>query len=244
MRKIWTTPAIKCPILFEELLSKSHVLIAGQTNSGKSVTLNGIIYTALQHSPAKVEFILIDPKRVELKDYAKLPHTIAHAAGHNPNAWRKALQKACDIMDARYNSMDGKMYDGPDLYVVIDEFADIKISGGKECFNAVLRLLSEGRAARVHCLIATQTPKAEILPTVLRANIPYRIALRTNTANESRLIMDHAGCEDLPEHGQGYYYKPGKDAIELYNLPYIQEDKLNWIVNYWTHTKPKIKVFA
>ena len=242
LKKYWCYPSIEEHKLYADALTRPHILIAGATGAGKSVAINGLIYTALHRTPDAVKFILIDPKRVELKAYAGLPHTIAHAAGHNPDAWRDALQTACNIMDARYNRMTGKLYNGPDVYVIIDEFADISKSGGKECYQLVLRLLSEGRAARVHCIIATQVPNAVILPTELRGNIAYRFALRTNNRTESRIIMDAAGCEDLPDFGYCYYYRPGKDNRVLHNVPYIEETELDRIVSHWTRAnRPRYK---
>ena len=246
MIKEYTTPGGEYPRLYSELLTKPHVLIAGATGSGKSVVINGLIYTALYQSPATARFILIDPKRVELKAYSNLPHTIDHAAGHNPTAWKSALQTACNIMDARYNSMKGKMYNGSDVYVIIDEFADIRKSGGRDCYNLVLRLLSEGRAARVHCIIATQIPNCQILPTELRGDISYRIALRTSNKIESRIIMDAPGCEQLPDYGYGFYYHPGRDRRELYQIPFIDDLQIDRLIKYWTGPKGRgrVRLFA
>lgn len=244
MYNVWNIPGGTYSRLYDELLSKPHVLVAGATGSGKSIVVNGLIYTALYRTPGKARFILIDPKRVELKDYAALPHTITHAAGHNPAAWEKALKTACDIMDSRYNSMRGKQYDGSDIYVIIDEFADIKKSGGRNCYNMVLRLLSEGRAAKVHCIIATQVPNAQILPTECRGNISYRIALRTQNKTESRIIMDCAGCEDLPDFGYGYYVKPGRNGLQLYKIPYTDQKEIERLIDFWQHnSKPKRHLF-
>lgn len=244
MIKIWPTPAGSYSRLYDDMLAQPHLLIAGATKSGKSVAINGLIHRALLDGPGERRFILIDPKRVELKDYADMPHTICHAAGHNPDAWRQALRTACNIMDTRYNSMRGKLYNGSDVYVIIDEFADIRKSGGRDCYNMVLRLLSEGRAARIHCIIATQVPNAQILPTECRGNIASRLALRTTNAIESRIIMDCKGCEDLPEFGYGYYCKPGKNNRVLYKIPYVDQSELDRVIEHWHKAKPRIKLFA
>ena len=187
--------------------------------------------------PNGAQLILLDPKRVELIDYAGLPHTITHAAGHNPEAWRAALKTAENIMDSRYNRMAGKTYQGGDLYVVIDEWAAIKTSGGKECYNSVLRLTSEGRAAKVHVILATQYPTAKILPTDIRGNFDWRFSLRTNNATESRIAMNEPGCEQIPDYGQGYYCLPGKDNNTLYEIPYIQQPELDRLIAWWMQQK-------
>ena len=241
-KKFWCYPSVEQHELYADALTRPHILIAGATGSGKSVAVNGLIYTALHRTPEDVKFILIDPKRVELKAYAGLPHTIAHAAGHNPDAWRDALQTACNIMDSRYNHMTGKLYNGSDVYVVIDELADVKISGGKECYRLLLRLASEGRAARVHLICATQYPNAKIIESEIRGNLCWRIALRTNTATESRVLMDAKGCEDLPDVGYCYYSVPGKDARKLCAVPYIKQPELDRIVAHWTRAnQPRYK---
>jgi len=245
MKKIWTTPSGKVNELYEDMLQQPHLLIAGATGSGKSVVINGLISTALFDSPAKVEFILIDPKRVELAEYKHLPHTLAHAAGLDPDAWNAALNKACAIMDQRYTDMERrrlKMWDGSDLYVIIDEFALVRTNGGVSAYRSVLRLTSEGRAARIHCIIATQVPKATIIPTEIRENCSARLCLRTNNAMQSRVIMDQRGCETLPDYGYGYYVKPCYN--KLCSLRKIPDQEQANMVDYWMTHRPKIRLFA
>lgn len=244
MYQTWQTPEITYSRLYADMLNQHHVLIAGETGSGKSTVINGIIHAALMDSPARRRFILIDPKRVELADYAGLPHTITTARGYDPAAWRKALATACGIMDNRYTDMERKhkrMYDGADVYVIIDEYALIAKSGGPNCYRMILRLTSEGRAARVHVIMATQVPKADIIKTEIRENFPARLALRCNTKTESRVLMDCTGCETLPEYGLGYYITPrGKD---LYKLPMVEEAELQRVIDHWMTTRPRRHLF-
>lgn len=235
--KTWTTPNGTRYDLFTDALTKPHLLVCGSTGSGKSVLLNGLISTILYRFPCDIPggagMILIDPKRVELMDYAHLPHTITHAAGHKPEEWAAALKLAEMEMDRRYSVMTGKQYTGADLYVIIDEWAEIRTSGGRECYNSVLRLTSEGRAAKVHVILATQYPTAKILPTEIRGNFDWRFALRTNNATESRIAMNQAGCEDLPDYGQGYYSLPGKNNNTLYEIPYVEQDEIDRLIAWW-----------
>lgn len=234
----YTSPVGKVYTLFREALEQPHLLIAGVTGSGKSVIINGLIDTLMYRLPfdqaGNAQLILIDPKRVELAAYKNLPHTLSHAAGYDPSAWNAALQKAVAIMDARYQKMERagqKMYNGSDLYVVIDEWANVYKSGGKAAYNAVLRLTSEGRAARVHVILATQIPKASIIPTEIRENFSARFALRTVTPQQSRVIMDCNGCEALPRYGQGYYITP--EGTDLYNIPFVQESEISSNLAWW-----------
>ena len=239
MRKTYTTPAGEYfgeySPLYLDMAKQPHCLIAGATGSGKSTVINGILNAILYNcAPCRAAFILIDPKRVELAACAGLPHTVAHARGYNPEKWLQALQYACMLMDRRYMDMEKrriKMYDGPDIYVIIDEWANVYKSGGAACYKAVLRLISEGRAARVHVIAATQVPKASIIPTEIRENFTARVCMRCNTKAQSRVLMDVDGCERLPEYGYGFYITPrGKD---LYKLPLIDEIYTDRLIAYW-----------
>lgn len=246
MQRTYTTPDGEVYTLFRRMLEQPHILIAGTTGSGKSVVLNGLISTALYRSPDSVGFVLIDPKRVELADYAFLPHTIAHAGGFDPEKWLSALQTAVNIMDARYTDMERRglrMYDGSDIYVIIDEWANVYMSGGRDCFKAVLRLVSEGRAARVHLLLCTQIPNVKIIPSEVRENFPARVCLRTNTAVQSRVLMDKAGCEALPRFGYGYYVTP--EGTDLYSLPMVSDEERRRLIDYWMkQTRPRLRLFG
>ena len=243
MKIKWTTPAGSVYTLFQDAIKKPHILIAGATGSGKSVLINGLISTMLYSCPGDAGLILIDPKRVELAQYAKLPHTIAHAAGHNPQAWATAFQRAVSIMDRRYTAMEKqrvKEYSGGHIYVIVDEWASIIKSDlrGRPCYKSVLRLLSEGRAARVHVILATQVPKANIIPTEIRENFNTRFCLFTNTAQESRVLMDCNGCELLPDprtegKALAYYVNPGKNNRKLVTIPYVQHKELDRICAAW-----------
>ncbi len=238
-RKVhYTSPTGKAYNLFLNMLNQPHLLIAGATGSGKSVVINGLIDTLMYRLPFDkangAQLILIDPKRVELAAYANLPHTLAHAAGFNPDAWLSALNQAVSIMDARYTDMERrhlKTYDKGDLYVVIDEWANVYKNGGKDAYKAVLRLTSEGRAAKVHLIMATQVPKANIIPTEIRENFAARLCLRTANSIQSRVIMEEDGCENLPRYGQGYYLTP--EGNTLYNIPYVQDNEINANLAWW-----------
>lgn len=234
----YTLPTGHVYTLFTDILRQPHTLIAGCQGSGKSVVINGLIDTLMYRAPfdqnGGAQMVLIDPKRVELAAYKDLPHTLAHAAGFNPDAWLKALNSAIRIMDARYAYMEKKglkKYDRGDLYVIIDEWANVYKNGGKDAYKAVLRLTSEGRAAKVHLIMATQVPKANIIPTEIRENFDSRICLRTANAIQSRVIMEDNGCESLPRYGQGFYVNP--EGTELYNIPYVQQDELDRNIAWW-----------
>lgn len=234
----FTSPKGQAYNLFLNMLQQSHLLIAGCQGSGKSVVMNGLIDTILYRLPfdkaGGAQLVLLDPKCVEFSSYEFLPHTIAYAEGFNPEAWVSALTKAANIMDSRkiYMKKNGlKKYDKGDLYVIIDEWATIYKNGGKEAYKLLMRLVSEGRAERVHVIMATQVPKANIIPTEIRENFDARLCLRTANAIQSRIIMEQDGCEALPRYGQGFYVTP--EGNTLYNIPYVQDDEINANLAWW-----------
>lgn len=242
MRKTWTTPQGDYYELYKDMLKQPHLLIAGATGSGKSVVINGLIYTALYDSPAAVEFILIDPKRVELVDYKTLPHTLKYAS--EPGDMVQALELAMTITESRYKTMQAqrvKKYGGGAVYVIIDELADLMTTDRRHVQPIIQRLCQIGRAANVHVIAATQCPLAAVIPTPIKVNFDSRVALRTRSAQDSRNILGVKGCELLPRYGQGYYMTP--DGLKLYNIPMQTPDELSRQVTYWKRTRPRYKLF-
>ena len=232
----YKTPAGKLNLQYDEALKQPHLLIAGATGSGKSVIVNGLIYNALYHSPAKVQFILIDPKRVELSMYKDLPHTITYAS--EPWDMVQALQYAMTLTARRFREMQKRglrKYDGSDVYVVIDEFADLILTQKKTVKPLIQRLAQVGRAARVHIILCTQTPISAVIPTEIKCNFDSRYGLRTRSAQDSRNIIGVAGCETLPKYGQAYYMSP--DEFTLYNIHMYRDAEITERVRYWTRQK-------
>ena len=245
----FTIPSGSTYELFTDILSQPHTLIAGATGSGKSVAMNGIISTILYRLPSSkangAQMILIDPKRVELARYKNLPHVLDYVCGQDPEAWLKALRHAVSIMDTRYTQMEKQGlldYSGSDLYIFIDEWASINSKMNKlrtDCVAALLRLVQEGRAAKVHVIMATQVPKASIIPTEVRDNFTARLALMTENALQSRVIIDQSGCETFPSpkragYAEGLYCLPGNDRTK-YKIPYVTQDEINVLLGWWDH---------
>lgn len=240
-RKTWTTPQGTVYNLYKDMLQQPHLLIAGATGSGKSVVINGIMYTALYKSPAQVEFILIDPKRVELIDYKTLPHVIQYAS--EPGDMVQALENAMEITESRYKAMQAqhiKKYQGGAVYVVIDELADLMTIARRQVQPLLQRLAQIGRAANVHIIAATQCPLSSVIPTPIKVNFDSRVALRTRCAQDSRNILGVKGCELLPRYGQGYYMTPA--GLTLYNIPMYSQDETEKMLAYWkAQRKPRLK---
>ena len=242
IKREWKTPEGQYYALYKDMLSQPHLLIAGATGSGKSVVINGIMYTALYDSPARVQFILIDPKRVELVDFKPLPHTLKYAS--EPGDMVEALRLAMEITENRYKIMQGrheKKFTGGAVYVVIDELADLMTTNKKQVQPLIQRLAQIGRAANVHIIAATQCPLASVIPTPIKVNFDSRVALRTRSKQDSRNILGVAGCELLPRYGKGYYMTP--DGLTLYNIPMHTQEDLQQLLTYWKHTHSRIKLF-
>lgn len=220
--------------LYRNMAEQPHLLIAGATGSGKSVVINGIIHAILaNHSPATNRLILIDPKRVELVQYKRLPHTLMYAS--EPGEPGRALQCAVQVIEERYSQMQkqGKRkYEGSDVHVIIDEMADLMLTDRKVIQPILQRICQIGRAAKVHVIAATQCPLAVVIPTAIKVNFDSRVALRTRSGQDSRNILGQTGCENLPRYGQGYYMTP--EGLQRYTLPMIPDAMIEDLIAYWT----------
>lgn len=224
---------------FLDLAERPHLLIAGATGSGKSVALNGIILSLLHtQSPFRCQFVLIDPKKVELIQYKDLPHVVRYAS--EPADMIRSLQWSVEETDRRFREMQAagvREYEGAHLYVIIDELADLMTTQKKEALPLLQRLAQVGRAARCHLLMASQCVLASVIPTVLKVNIPAILGLRTATRQQSRYLIDATGCEVLPDpkrEGKGYgYLRDGADLSKLFIYRYPDE-MTDYLLNWWT----------
>ena len=227
------TPSGPAHTLFADMAKQPHLLIAGATGSGKSVALNGIISTLLYQSPVNCEFILIDPKRVELAEYKHLPHTIIYAS--EPAEIVAALEKTVAIIEKRYRKMSSrrkKNSTSSHVYVCIDELADLMTTNKKKVQPLLQRICQIGRAANVHVIACTQCPLSAVIPTPIKVNFDARLGLRTRSAQDSRNILGYAGLETLPRYGQGVYMTPEEDT--LYNIPYIPDEERQRLIKWWS----------
>lgn len=247
-RKKLKTPGGQVYTLFDDMAAQPHLLVAGATGSGKSVVINGIIYNLLHDGPATNQLILVDPKQNELVQYRDVPHCIYYASnertksGHNE--FLAALQLAENIVEKRSAEMHKRKlrtYDGGDVYLIIDELAFLMTSEYKKDYLRILKRLGMiARASRVHMICCTQTVKADVLPTTLTCNFDARVAMRTSTAQQSRMIADVAGCERFPspsiEHKAYCYFRRGAD-LDLYSVPKYSEEQLDKCIDWWTSRK-------
>ena len=230
----YRTPGGEYSPLYLDMAKQPHLLIAGATGSGKSVVINGILSALLtQCSPARCRLILIDPKRVELSIYRSLPHTLYYAS--EPGEPTAALRYALSIIDERFTMMQKEgtqLYSGSDVYIVIDELADLMTTEKKTVQPLLQRIAQIGRAARVHIIAGTQRPTTDVIAASITVNMDARVGLRTRCKQDSRNILGLSGCEQLPRYGQGYYSKP--EGIQRYQLPMISRETITNQIRYWT----------
>ena len=232
--KKWITPGGTAPAIILDMLNQPHLLIAGSTGSGKSVLINTLIYTALYNAPHRTQFILIDPKRVELIDYKPLPHTLNYSS--EPPEIAAALRAAVDLMERRYKDMQRrheKKSTESNVYIVVDEFADLMTTQKRQTMPQIIRIAQLGRAANIHLILATQRPTKDIINGQIKVNMDSRVGLRCPTAQDSRNIINVKGAESLPRYGYGYYLTPG--GLSLIEIPLTPVEALRGRVEHWTN---------
>ena len=228
-----------------DLAKMPHMLIAGSTNSGKSVCLNSIIASILVRSgPEEVRFSLIDPKRVELTLYRGIPH-LMHDVVVEPKQAVVALRRAIEEMDRRYRlfanrgvrniaSYNSKLKDGeramPYIVIVIDELADLMMTAAAEFEKLICRLAQLARATGIHLIVATQRPSVNVITGVIKANIPARVAFAVASQVDSRTILDAVGAERLIGSGDMLYDSNNGGKSTRIQGAYLSEEEVNRIV--------------
>ncbi|MBQ9630465.1 MAG: cell division protein FtsK, partial [Treponema sp.] len=206
-----------------DLAKTPHLLIAGATGSGKSVCVNSMILSILyKRSPEEVRLILVDPKIVELKLYNDIPHLLTPVITESKKAFQSLQWLLCE-MERRYSLLDGlgcrdianynrKIKEKnivteklPYIVIIIDEFADLMATTGKELESTVARLAAMSRAVGIHIVLATQRPSIDVITGLIKANIPSRIAFMVASKMDSRIIIDQVGAEKLLGKGDMLY---------------------------------------
>lgn len=227
-----------------------HMLVAGTTGSGKSVCLNSLILSILYKSgPDDVRFIMIDPKMVEFRVYNGIPHLLVPVVTEVKKA-AGALQWAMTEMMKRYktfsesNARDLKGYNKlvresgegepmPQIVIVIDELADLMMTAAKEVEESICRIAQMGRAAGMHLVIATQSPRADVITGLMKANIPSRISLKVSSSLESRIILDAGGSADkLVGNGDMLYAPIGAPKPIRIQGTWVSDEEREQVVEF------------
>lgn len=248
-------------IIIGDIAQMPHMLVAGTTGSGKSVFTNSIILSILYHaSPDEVKLILIDPKKVEFPIYNKIPHLLipvvteplkaAGALGWAVNEMNKRylmfeannvknLQEFNDMVLEERNKpaeeqdeVRAKIDLLPQIVIVVDEFADLMMAARSEVEDSVLRLAQLARAAGIHMIIATQSPRADVLTGLIKSNIPSRVSLSVSSNVDSRVILDESGAEKLLGNGDLLYKPVGVKKPIRMQSGYAATSEIREVVNF------------
>ena len=233
-----------------DLVQMPHLLIAGATGSGKSVCVNAMILSILyQKPPTECRLILIDPKIVELKLYNDIPHLLTPVITEPKKAFQ-ALQYCIYEMERRYSCLDSlgvrdiRSYNRrikersiaaehmPYIVVVIDEFADLMATTGKELESTVARLAAMSRAVGIHLVLATQRPSIDVITGLIKANIPSRIAFMVASKMDSRIIIDMVGAEKLLGKGDMLYSGTVDPFPTRMQGAFVSEEEVERVVDY------------
>ncbi|WP_104991154.1 DNA translocase FtsK [Deinococcus sp. NW-56] len=226
-------------LMVGDLAKMPHLLIAGSTGSGKSVCVNTLITSLLyRYLPTELRFLMVDPKMVELTPYDGIPHLVRPVVT-NPMDAAGVLLGAVAHMERRYKMMSQvgaknlEQYNAkmrqvgetelPHLVIIIDELADLMITSPKEVESAIMRLAQMARATGMHLVLATQRPSVDILTSLIKVNVPARIAFAVSSSHDSRTILDSVGAERLTGMGDMLFYQPGLIKPVRLQGPYISE---------------------
>ncbi|MCB9808767.1 DNA translocase FtsK, partial [Candidatus Nomurabacteria bacterium] len=243
---------------FADIAKMPHMLIAGATGSGKSVTAHNIIISLLyQHGPEMLRFIMVDPKRVELTLYDKIPHLLTPVI-KTPKKAILALAWATKEMDRRYDILEQHKvrdigsyhetivkpsyaddsideFDKPErmpyIVVIIDEMADLMQAYPRELEAQIVRLAQMSRAVGIHLVLSTQRPSVNVITGLIKANVPTRLALKVSSQVDSRTILDTAGAETLLGKGDMLYRGGEMSKPERIQCAFISEDEVKKVVS-------------
>lgn len=234
------------PVIID-IAKAPHILIAGTTGSGKSVLLNTMIVSLLyKATPATAQFIMIDPKQVEMTAYKDLPHLYKPIVTSAADAVL-TLADACAEMDRRYKTLAASGYKQladaprlfPRLYIVIDELADLMLTSKNAVETSIVRIAQLGRAAGIHLIIATQRPTTNIITGLIKANIPLKIALAVSNTADSMTILNHGGAEKLTGRGDAIIKTPDSITERRLQAAFTPDGDIKNIVEYYSHSNPK-----
>lgn len=251
--------AINGDWVFSDLTKMPHLLIAGATGSGKSVCVNTIVMSILMNArPDEVKLLMIDPKKVELTQYSRLPHMIAPVITE-PHGAYAALQWLVKEMQVRYEILKqlglrnitafntrkvNKDLESslnipipeqmPFIVAMVDEFADLMMVSSADIETPIARIAQMARAVGIHLILATQRPSREVITGIIKANIPTRISFKVASRINSQIILDEVGAENLLGNGDLLFLPPGSSQLIRAQGAYISDEDINQVIRYLT----------
>ena len=232
-----------------DLAKMPHILVAGTTGAGKSAAVNAMLSSILlRATPDQVRLVLVDPKQVELNHYEAIPHLLTPVIT-SPRMAANALQNLVREMEWRYGIMSvaktrslpelnrRRVADGeeplPYLLCVIDELADLMMVAPGDVEDAIIRLAQKARAVGIHLVLATQSPRVDVITGMIKANVPSRIAFAVSSQTDSRVILDQNGAETLLGQGDMLFSPLGSSRLQRIQGAYIDEAQIEELTQFW-----------
>ncbi len=246
---VWLGKDIAGRAIGADLAKMPHLLVAGTTGAGKSACVNAMLSSILlRATPHEVRLVLVDPKQVELNHYEGIPHLLTPVIT-SPRMAANALQNLVKEMEQRYGTMSlartrslpelnrarEKRGEPPLPYVlcVIDELADLMMVAPADVEDSIIRLAQKARAVGIHLVLATQSPRVDVITGMIKANVPSRIAFAVSSQTDSRVILDHNGAESLLGQGDMLFSPVGSSKLQRIQGAYIDEEQIAELTDAW-----------
>jgi S-DNA-T family DNA segregation ATPase FtsK/SpoIIIE len=246
---VWLGKDVAGKAVGADLAKMPHLLVAGTTGAGKSACVNAMLSSILLNaSPHELRLVLVDPKQVELNHYEGVPHLLTPVIT-SPRMAANALQNLVKEMEDRYSRMSlartrnlielnryrEKHSEQPLPYIlcIIDELADLMMVAPADVEDSIIRLAQKARAVGIHLVLATQSPRVDVITGMIKANVPSRIAFAVSSQTDSRVILDQNGAETLLGKGDMLFSPVGSSRLQRIQGAYIDEAQIEAITKYW-----------
>jgi DNA segregation ATPase FtsK/SpoIIIE, S-DNA-T family len=246
---VWLGKDVAGKAIGADLAKMPHILVAGTTGAGKSGAINAMLSSILlRATPHEVRLVLVDPKQVELNHYESIPHLLTPVIT-SPKMAANALQNLVKEMEQRYGTMSlartrslvelnkarAKRDEAPLPYIlcVIDELADLMMVAPADVEDSIIRLAQKARAVGIHLVLATQSPRVDVITGMIKANVPSRIAFAVSSQTDSRVILDQNGAESLLGQGDMLFSPVGSSRLQRIQGAYIDEAQIAKLTELW-----------
>jgi len=246
---VWLGKDVAGKAIGADLAKMPHLLVAGTTGAGKSAAINSMLSSVLlRATPHDVRLVLVDPKQVELNHYESIPHLLTPVIT-SPRMAANALQNLVKEMEQRYGIMSLARTRGllelnrarerrgearlPYILCVIDELADLMMVAPADVEDSIIRLAQKARAVGIHLVLATQSPRVDVITGMIKANVPSRIAFAVSSQTDSRVILDQNGAESLLGQGDMLFSPVGSSRLQRIQGAYIDERQIALLTELW-----------